>query len=117
MTTCRDCGAPIQFLPHPKTGKATPYDDPLPPPPNHYQSRAHIAATRKNGAKPKKAPAVDPVVALVVGWLRSDGYRKDDAESWVAAVPGTFGPEDADLLYVKAVAAGRLDAITKMGEG
>ncbi len=109
MPECRDCQEPIQFLPHPKTGKTTPYDDPLPPPPNHYQSRIHIDAMReKNGAKPKRvrravaggSPAT-PAEAL----LRDMRYTKDEALAMLEGIPEA-APEDMVLA-----------ALTRMGEG
>jgi hypothetical protein len=103
VITCRDCAAPIQFLPHPKTGKATPYDDPLPPPPNHYMSRAHIAATRKNGAKPghTKTAASDAFTESAK-MLKEMGFK--NAESLLSDIPEA-APEDMVLA-----------ALTKMGE-
>jgi hypothetical protein len=89
MTTCRECGEAIQFLPHPKTGKSTPYDDPLPPPPNHYQSKAHIDATRKNGAKPRKGQASGPPdqVGEAGKLLRDMNYTKAEAAEMLKDIP------------------------------
>lgn len=92
MTKCRDCKEPIQFLPHPKTGKDTPYDDPLPPPPNHYQSKAHRDAKKEsqNGQKPAKVAksAKDsPERELAVAGLMALRYKVTEAKEMLKDVP------------------------------
>lgn len=118
MPECRECGEPIQFLPHPKTGKVTPYDDPLPPPPNHYQSKAHRDAVKasQNGQKPAKvAKSAKPTEAetTVIETLMGQAHgmkKKAEAERLVAAA----GPaEDADALYLAVLAQLNAEMVAK----
>lgn len=117
MTECRDCLEPIQFLPHPKTGKLTPYDDPLPAPPNHYQSKAHRDATKesRNGRKPAKIarstkPMPDPMVADVVAGLVAQGIKQVDAARYVAAAGEAV---DVEALLRAALAQKNVEMVAK----
>jgi hypothetical protein len=95
-------------LPHPKTGKSTPYDDPLPPPPNHYQSKAHRDAKKasQNSQKPAKArrqsaKSRDGPATVAEAMLYDMGYK--DYTDMLRDIPEA-APEDMVLA-----------AITKMG--
>lgn len=98
MTKCPDCGSTDVAWRRGKNGRPYLTDTKKP--------HSIFCPGRKKGAKPKiaKPAKADPVVALVVGWLKDEGYKKAEAERLVAVVGGTWLPADADVLYLKAMA-------------
>ena len=99
---CRACEEEIQLLPNEK-GKLAPHDFVYR---SHYSNPRHIAAVRKNGAKPKRGQVSRPPEQVVEAakLLREMGYKREgEAEEMLRDVPE--GPPEA---MVPA-------AITKMG--
>jgi hypothetical protein len=82
VITCRDCGEPIQFL----DGDKRPYDL---TPRIHYANKIHIAAVRKNGAKPKKvkAPAASSERELALAGLMALRYKVTEAREMLEDIP------------------------------
>jgi hypothetical protein len=118
-------------LPHPKTGKPTPYDDPLPPPPNHYQSKAHRDAKKEseNGQKPAPprrqsrksgdSPATNPAIREAQVGLMNQGWKSRQVQGMLVELPAELlETADAETLILEVFKrrAAELAAITKMGE-